>query len=117
MHTGFVVTYEDGTQVFERDYYKDNKGQRKATNWSEIDQTKIDTIELYWMGDSKVSLTRKEIDMEEWYFTCSGVADVANPDRPKVIARNIGYKSKGLLYLFTVEESSGTVKTHTRLVR
>ena len=116
-HTGFVAHYESGSQKLELDYFINREGERKATNWYEVNLEKLQTLELLWHGESKVRVSKEDIpgiNPEDWYFTCSGTADIANPDKPIIIARNIGYRKGKILFLFTVEEDTGNVRTHTR---
>ena len=50
------------------------------------------------------------IGQEEWYFTCSGKSDIKKTEKKIIIGRNIGYKKKGMWFIFYVEERYGKEK-------
>lgn len=117
MHTGFIAHYESGSSKKELDYYVGKDGKLKATNWHEVNLDKLTALELVWRGESKITIRKEDhpgIKQGDWYFTCSGTVDIKNPDRPTIIARNIGYRVGNILHLFTVEEASGILRAHTR---
>jgi hypothetical protein len=110
--TGLVAHYDDGTVVEEKNYFFNERlNKRCATNWSEIDLNKVTTLELYFKGVSKAKISKEdypEITPQDWVFYHTGVSDLTGD--PTTICRNIGYKKDGLVYVSSVDEQSGALK-------
>jgi len=119
--TGFVVTYLDGKKVLQKENYFSKKLNKKcATNWSEIDKSKITSLELFWKGESKVKIdqcpssTHKEtLTAKDWFFSHRGYLDMGT-QKIKIISRNIGYIEDNILYITTVQEDTGEIHRSTR---
>ena len=118
--TGFVVHYEDGTEVFEKESYLSPTLQKLcATSWVEVDKTKITSLELRWQGQSKIILNKDELALtspDDWFFTQSGYKDSTKNDIV-VVARNIGYVDNDVIHVFSVEERTGVMRTSIRANR
>jgi hypothetical protein len=116
--TGFVATYEDGTSVLEREGYHSEKLRRPmATSWPEIDRARLTSLDLYWHGEKKATVSKSEqphLDADGWFFSQTGYMDVSS-HTILVIARNIGYRGRdGLLYVTSIRESDGALKGSVR---
>jgi hypothetical protein len=116
--TGFLAEYDDGKLVREKNHFFSKLLDRQcATNWAEISLKKLVSLELFWKGDSKIKITKDEhphIEHSDWFFSHSAVVDASSPT-PKIISRNIGYREDGILYVFMVDESTGSLKVQTRV--
>jgi len=119
--TGFVVTYDNGAKIYQKENYFSKKLNKKcATNWSEIDKSKISSIELYWKGESKARIDKapsnfhkKELTAKDWFFSHRGYLDMGTR-KIIVIARNIGFIEDNILHLITVIEHSGEISRSVR---
>lgn len=115
--TGFIAHYGDKKTVHQKENYIDKKtGQKKATNWSEIDKTKLTALELVWRGESKIKIDKRDyphIGPDDWFFTHTANFDMAK-QRVAVVGRNIGYKKDGVLQVYTVVEETGILKSSIR---
>jgi hypothetical protein len=119
--TGFLVTYADGSKVYEKENYFSKRLNKKcATNWSEIDRSKISSLELLWNGANKaiinkVSTSDPEIRLEakDWFFSHRGYLDMGTR-KIKIISRNIGYIKDNILYITSIVEDTGEI---TRSIR
>ena len=116
--TGFIAYYGPKKKVFEKENYTDKSGNKKATNWSEIDKEKLTALELVWRGSSKILIKKSDyphMQGTDWFFTQSAFLDMAT-QKIRVVARNIGYRKEGIIQIFTVEEDTGTLKSSVRNV-
>lgn len=119
--TGFVVIYDNGSKVYEKENYFSKKLNKKcATNWTEIDKSKISTIELHWKGSCKATLSKgpsdthkKALEAKDWFFSHGGYLDMGT-QKVIVISRNIGFIEDNILYITSVEEKTGKVSITTR---
>jgi hypothetical protein len=115
--TGFVAYYSAKKAVLEKENYLDKKtGQKKATNWSEIDKSKLNALELLWRGESKIKIDKKDhphIGPDDWFFTHTAYFDMAK-QRITIVGRNIGYRKNGILQVYTVVEDTGILKSSVR---
>jgi hypothetical protein len=115
--TGFVAHYGKKKTVLEKENYLDKKtGQKKATNWSEIDKDKLTALELLWHGESKIKIDKKDhpyISSDDWFFTQTAYFDMTK-QKIAVVGRNIGYKKDGVLQVYTVVEETGILKSSIR---
>lgn len=119
--TGFVITYSDGSKVYEKENYFSKRLNKKcATNWAEIDKSRISSLELFWNGTSKaivhkVNTDDPEIKLEakDWFFSHRGYLDMGTR-KIKVISRNIGYIKDNILYITSIAEDTGEI---TRSIR
>lgn len=115
--TGFVAHYGSKKTVLEKEDYLDKKtGQKKATNWSEIDKSKLTALELMWRGESKIKIDKKDyphIGPGDWFFTQTAYFDMTK-QKIIVVGRNIGYKKDGVLQVYTVIEENGILKSSVR---
>jgi hypothetical protein len=115
-YTGFIAHYGPKKTVLEMENYTNKDGQKKATNWSELDKTKMTALELVWHGSSKVTIDKKEyphIGADDWFFTQTAFFDMKE-QKIKVVGRNIGYKKGGIIQVFTVEEQTGILRSSVR---
>lgn len=112
--TGFVAYYGDNKIILEKENYVDKKtGQKKATNWSEINKDKLTALELIWHGESKIKIDKKEqshIGPDDWFFTQTAFFDMTK-QQIVVIGRNIGYKKGGVIQVYTVVEETGILSS------
>lgn len=115
--TGFIVHYEDGRKVREKEnFFSQTLKKVCATNWTEINKELIIKIELYWNGEKKIDVTKEEfpnIKADDWYFSHRGCYDMSSR-QIKILSRNIGYREKGLLNIFSVMEDTGEIRISTR---
>lgn len=115
-YTGFVAHYGPKKTVLEKEDYINKSGQRKATNWSELNKEKMTGLELVWRGSSKIRIDKKDyphIGPDDWFFTQTAFFDMKE-QKVKVVGRNIGYKKDGIIQVFTVEEQTGILKSSVR---
>ncbi|MBD3261255.1 MAG: hypothetical protein GF334_06155 [Candidatus Altiarchaeales archaeon] len=117
--TGFIVHYENGKTVRERENYISKKLNKQcATNWAEIDKARIVALELIWKDKSKIKLSKEEypsIKPGDWYFSHTGYLDMKSR-KVVVVKRSIGYIKDGLLHIYSVDEKEGSIKGHVRAV-
>lgn len=114
--TGFVVTYATGEKVYEKENYFSKKLNKKcATNWAEIDKSRVSSIELLWNGESKVKLNKapddihkRELTAKDWFFSHKGYLDMGTK-KIKLLARNIGYIEDSILHITSVAEDTGEI--------
>lgn len=112
--TGFVVTYADGTRIFEKENYVSKKLNRScATNWAEIDKSKIAYLQLYWKGELKETIQKspddthsKELTAKDWFFSHRGYLDMGTR-KVIIISRNIGYIEEGIIKITSIFEKNG----------
>lgn len=122
-NTGFVVIYGDGSKIYEKENYFSKKLNKKcATNWAEIDKSKISSLQIYWRGELKETIQKapsdthaKELGANDWFFSHKGYMDMATR-KVKVISRNIGFIENNILYIISVMEETGEVLRSTRAV-
>jgi len=116
--TGFLATYDDGTQILERECYHSERLRRPmATSWPEIDRERLRRLDLYWHGSKKATVSKDDhphLGADGWFFSQTGYMDMKKR-AVSVIGRNIGFRGKdGLLYVTTVREFDGRVKGSVR---
>lgn len=115
--TGFVATYDSSRVIYEKENYFSKKLNKQcATNWQEIDKSKLTELNLLWNGEVKASITLDEFDHikpEDWYFSHSGYFDMGS-NKIVVVSRNIGYRKDGVLNIFSVAEDTGILKIQMR---
>jgi len=119
--TGFVIIYDDGSKIYEKENYFSKKLNKKcATNWAEIDKSKISSLELHWKGACKALINKiptndpvKKLEAKDWFFSHRGYQDMGTR-KIKVISRNIGYINDNILYITSVLEDTGEI---TRSIR
>jgi hypothetical protein len=115
--TGFLAKYKDGTTLEQKTFYFDEALNKEcATNWHDVDKSKLSSLELFWKGSYKISVDladNPEMLPEDWFFSCTGTADISGSN-PKIIARNIGFRKNGVLLVFTVDEETGNLHSSTR---
>lgn len=119
--TGFIVTYDNGAKVYEKENYLSKILNKKcATNWGEIDKSKISSLELYWRGECKVSITKSssdihknELSAKDWFFSHRGYFDMGNR-KINVIARNIGYIEDNIMHITSIVEETGEILRSVR---
>lgn len=121
--TGFVVTYDNGNHVYEKENYFSKKLNKKcATNWAEIDKSQISSIELFWKGKSKAIISKvpsdiheKELKAKDWFFSHKGYLEMT-PQKVVIISRNIGYIEDNILYITSILEQTGEIQKSIRTV-
>lgn len=121
--TGFVVTYEDGTRIVEKENYFSKRLDKKcATNWAEIDKSKIASLQLYWRGELMETIQKSpsethsnELEAKDWFFSHKGYMDMASRS-VKIISRNIGYTENNIIHITSVMEDTGEILRSTRVV-
>lgn len=115
--TGFLAYYSDDLIVKEKENYFSKKLNKNcATNWAEIDKTRLVALELLWRGQSKIKIDKKEypfIKPEDWFFTHSGMYNMKNRNIT-VISRNIGFKKDNITQVYSVDEETGILRTSIR---
>lgn len=121
--TGFVVIYADGTKIVEKENYFSRKLNKKcATNWAEIDKSKIASLQLYWRGELKETIQKtpsdthsNELEAIDWFFSHKGYMDMASRS-VKIISRNIGYIQDNIIHITSVMEETGELLRSIRAV-
>lgn len=121
--TGFVVIYVDGTKIVEKENYFSRKLNKKcATNWAEIDKSKIASLQLYWRGELKETIQKSpsdthsnELEAIDWFFSHKGYMDMASRS-VKIISRNIGYIQDNIIHITSVMEETGELLRSIRAV-
>lgn len=122
--TGFAAHYDNGRVIYEKENFFSNKLNKKClTSWAEIDKTKLVALELLWHGQFRVKLEKisrdpslyTPIQPNEWYFSQTGYMDM-KIRAIKVVSRNIGYVKDHTLYMTSVEEDTGIIRTAVRAV-
>lgn len=121
--TGFVVIYVDGTKIVEKENYFSRKLNKKcATNWAEIDKSKIASLQLYWRGELKETIQKtpsdthsNELEAIDWFFSHKGYMDMASRS-VKIISRNIGYIQDNIIHITSVMEETGELLRSIRAV-
>lgn len=119
--TGFVAHYENGRQLYEKENYFSKKLNKKcATNWAEIDKSRLVKLELFWNGTLKAGISKKpfkdkpfELSPSDWFFSQKGYIDMGTK-KMLVIARNIGYIHEGVIHITSVVEKTGIIQKHSR---
>jgi len=107
---GFLVTYEDGTEVQEKNNFWSERHQKvSATNWLDIDKDRIKTLQLFWKGKVRVSLCKEDCSPEKWWFSHTGSLQTSGDSRVVIVSRNIGYIREGRRYIYRVMEESGAL--------
>jgi len=122
--TGFIVIYDNGARVYEKENYFSKKLNKKcATNWAEIDKSKISSIELHWKGELKAFIDKapsdshkNELNANDWFFSHRGYLDMGTR-KVNVIARNIGFIEDGMVHIITVIETSGETSRSVRVAQ
>lgn len=121
--TGFVAHYENGRKLYEKENYFSKKLNKKcATNWAEIDKSRLVKLELFWNGDLKAAVSKKplkgkplELSASDWFFSQKGYIDMGTK-KMLVIARNIGYIEDGIAHITSVVEQTGIIQKYSRAV-
>lgn len=121
--TGFVVTYEDGTKIIEKENYFSKKLNKKcATNWAEIDKSKIASLQIYWRGELMETIQKSpsdthtnELEANDWFFSHKGYMDMASRS-VKIISRNIGFIENNILHITSIMEDTGEIIRSTRAI-
>lgn len=120
--TGFIVTYENGSKIYEKnDYFSKMLNKKCATNWAEIDKSKIASLELHWEGVCKATINKapspdthsNELTAKDWFFSHRGYLDMG-VRKVVILSRNIGYVENGILYLISVIQKTGEVTRSMR---
>jgi hypothetical protein len=115
--TGFRAYYSKEIFVKEKENYFSKKLKKNcATNWAEIDKTRLVALELLWHGQSKIKIDKKEyphIKSEDWFFTHSGIYNMKNRSIT-IISRNIGFKKDNIIQVYSVEEETGILRSSVR---
>lgn len=115
--TGFLAYYSRDILVKEKENYFSKKLNKNcATNWSEIDKTRLVALELLWHGQSKIKIDKKDyphIKPEDWFFTHSGMYNMKSRNIT-VISRNIGFKKDNITQVYSVDEETGILRTSIR---
>lgn len=114
--TGFLITYSNGSKIFEKENYFSKRLNKKcATNWGEVDKSQISSIELLWRGESKARIDKapsdlhdKELTAKDWFFSQRAYFDMVNR-KTILISRNIGYIEDNIIHIISVVEDSGEV--------
>ena len=116
MFTGFkAYCLIDDKEVIitEQDNFFDESLQRNcATNWHQVEKTKLKILELWW-HDKRKAVVNEKSEEAEWVFFHTGSISSADPV-PVVVSRTIGYKQPSKkshagedVHYFTVEETTG----------
>lgn len=121
--TGFVATYEDGTKIIEKENYFSKKLNKKcATNWAEIDKSKIASLQIYWRGELMETIQKSpsdthtnELEANDWFFSHKGYMDMASRS-VKIISRNIGFIENNILHITSIMEDTGEIIRSTRAI-
>jgi hypothetical protein len=121
--TGFVVTYEDGTKIIEKENYFSKKLNKKcATNWAEIDKSKIASLQIYWRGELMETIQKSpsdthtnQLEANDWFFSHKGYMDMASRS-VKIISRNIGFIENNILHITSIMEDTGEIIRSTRAI-
>ena len=119
--TGFLITYESGSKIYEKENYFSKKLNKKcATNWAEIDKSKISSLELLWNGESKAIIHKKASDVHtkdlgasDWYFSHKAYLNMGDR-KVVIISRNIGYIEDNILHITSVQEKTGEISMSVR---
>jgi hypothetical protein len=106
---GLMVTYLEGDVVLERNnYWSSTFNKQMATNWSEIDRSRIQSLKLFWKGAIRVSLEGPELIPDQWIFSHTGTTSLKSPG-VQILSRNIGYIKGDKKVLYRVSEETGEV--------
>jgi hypothetical protein len=119
--TGFVVTYDNGNKIYEiEDYFSKKLNKKCATNWAEVDKSKITLLQLYWKGVLKETIHKtpddihkNELIAKNWFFSQKGYLDMGTR-KIVVIARNIGYIEGDILHITSIIELTGEINRSVR---
>jgi hypothetical protein len=115
-YTGFIAYYKNKA-IKEKEYYFNKKLNKKcATNWIDIDKSKLIALELIWKNEQKIKIALEEyphIKPSDWFFSQYGYFDL-KANRTIVVARNIGYIKDNLLIVYSVNEETGIIKVEHR---
>lgn len=119
--TGFVVIYDNGSKIYEKEnYFSKILNKKCATNWGEIDKSKISSLELHWRGECKASITKapsdihkNELSAKDWFFSHRGYLDMGTR-KIRVISRNIGYIEDNILHITSIVEETGEILRSVR---
>ncbi len=119
--TGLLAYYDNGKIIKERENYFSTKLNKEcATNWGEIDKSKLVALELVWQGSSKIRIDKTPADKShhilepsDWFFSQNGYSDMGSRSI-SVVARNIGYVENSILTIFKVLEESGVLQISSR---
>jgi hypothetical protein len=119
--TGFVVIYDKGNKIYEKENYFSKRLNKKcATNWAEIDKNKISSLELHWRGDCKATIYKVSSDThsnileaKDWFFSHRGYLNMGTR-KIVIITRNIGYIENNILHITSVVEETGEILRTTR---
>jgi hypothetical protein len=64
--TGFVARYKNGATIYEKeDYFSKKLNKKCATNWEEVDKSKLASLELLWKGQSKIKIDKASCSMHK----------------------------------------------------
>jgi len=117
-YTGFIAHYDNGRSIKERENFYSSKLKKKcATNWQEIDRTRLVALELVWHGQSKATVQKPPdpFTPDQWFFSHSGCMNM-NSRKIIVVSRNIGYVKDGIVHITSVMEDTGIIRIWTRAV-
>jgi hypothetical protein len=114
--TGFIVKYDNGNKIYEKENYFSKKLNKKcATNWAEIDKSKISSLEIHWRGTCMATIYKVSSDThsnileaKDWFFSHRGYLDMGTR-KIIIIARNIGYIENNILHITSVVEDTGEI--------
>ena len=103
-------------------YFYSKKLKKKCgTNWAEIDKEKLFSLELVWKGQTKIkiekpscSVHKNDLNPEDWFFSQNGYMDMGTR-KIIVLARNIGFKEDGHIFITSVFEKSGDIRKSIRV--
>ena len=104
----------------EENFFSIKLNKKCSSNWSEIDKSTINSLELFWCGTPKVKIERSsssthkyDLTAKDWFFSQKGCIDMGTQE-VKIISRNIGYKEEGLLHIFSILEGTGELILSSR---
>lgn len=107
--TGFKAIYADGEVIEEKNDFFDPELKRTcATNWHQVDQKKLHTLELWWKGERKAMISKDLIpNITSWIFFHTGSQD--STGQRKVLSRTIGSRNGFTDINVTMDEETGTL--------
>ena len=112
-HTGFVALYRSGGVVFEHNFWPDDQGHLRATNWSEVNLDDLDILQLWWKGTPVAILAKPDLESFKWVFFHTGISDGKST---RIQSRSIGFDTPQGRYLMTVDEETGEIIDSSALI-
>ena len=117
--TGFIAYYDNGKVIKEREsFFSKILNKNCATNWAELDKSKLIALELHWNNELKVRIDKNPhpdnfnkttiITPERWLFSQKGYLDISSK-KIVVIARCIGFIEDGIANITSVAEDTGII--------